>query len=167
MSEPSLSSESVGTLYREHHGWLQSWLRLKLGNATDAADLAQDAFVRLMAARRQADLGPQPRALLTHIAKNLVIDHWRRREVERAFLDTLAQLPEPTLPSLEAQALVLETLQRIDMMLRGLPRQTREMFLMAQIDGLTYQQIADQKRTSLITVKRHMRKAFVACMAAL
>ncbi|MCP2821025.1 RNA polymerase subunit sigma-24, partial [Salmonella enterica subsp. enterica serovar Typhimurium] len=29
-------------LYRGHHGWLQGWLRRKLGDAMDAADIAQD-----------------------------------------------------------------------------------------------------------------------------
>lgn len=156
---------NMQTLYISHHSWLHGWLRGKLGNAFDAADLAHDTFVRLMSAQRQADWGNEPRALLTHIAKGLVIDHRRRLAVERAYLDALALLHEPQTPSPEARMLILEALCRIEAMLRTLPKRTRDIFLAAQLDGLSYQQIATQQGTSLITVKRHMRTAFTACLA--
>src|SRR3546814_10729464 len=71
------------------------WLRKKLGNSFDAADLAHDTFVRLISARRH-DAGPEPRALLTHIAKGLVVDHWRRRALEEAYLAAIARSEEHT-----------------------------------------------------------------------
>ena len=40
-TENALNHE-ISTLYSNHHGWLQGWLCKKLGNAFDAADLAQD-----------------------------------------------------------------------------------------------------------------------------
>lgn len=74
--------EEMRALYSDHHGWLYGWLRKRLGCAHNAADLAHDAFLRVMASRRPpAELGGEPRALLTHIAKGLVIDHWRRQDV--------------------------------------------------------------------------------------
>ena len=117
-------------------------------------------------ARRSADLG-EPRALLTHIAKGLVVDHWRRRAVEQAYLEVLARLPEAQAPSPETRLLVLEALCRVDAMLAGLPPKTRKIFLLSQLDSLTYGAIAERLGTSLITVKRHMRNGFIACMAAL
>lgn len=155
---------SIATLYLDHHGWLQGWLRRKLGDASQAADLAHDTYVRLLQSRR-TEFGQQPRAFLTHVAKGLLIDHWRRQEVERAYLDTIALLPEAQSPSPETRLLVLETLCRVEAMLRAMPTQTREIFLMAQLDELSYQQIADRRGTSLATVKRHMRAAFLTCMA--
>ncbi len=132
------SSLNVELLYCDHHGWLQGWLRRKLGNSFDAADLAHDTFVRVMASRRLPQhMGDEPRALLTHIAKGLVIDHWRRQEVEAAYLETVAGLPEPEVPSPEARLLIIEALMRIDAMLASLPPRTREVFLLAQLDGLT------------------------------
>lgn len=154
-------------LYADHHGWLQGWLRGRLGEGGDAAaDLAQDTFLRLLAARREPSrLGERPRALLTHIAKGLLVDHWRRKRVERAWLETLAHLPAAAAPSAEERLLVIETLLRIDAMLAGLPALTREVFLLAQLDGLTLQQVSDRVGVPVITVRRHIRKALLACMA--
>ncbi|WP_188379709.1 sigma-70 family RNA polymerase sigma factor [Oxalicibacterium faecigallinarum] len=152
-------------LYSAHHGWLQSWLHRKLGNAFDAADLAQETFVRLLQRRRTTEgYGDEPRALLTHIAKGLLIDQWRRQEVEQAYLDAIDHHPEQHMPSEEMRLLVLDALCRIESMLRDLPEKTQQIFLMAQLDGLKYAEIADQIGMALITVKRHMRTAFLACM---
>lgn len=155
----------VTGLYSHHHGWLQQWLHRKLGNGLDAADIAHDTFVRILTHWRTRTLGNEPRALLTHIAKGLVIDHWRRQDVERAYLDAIAHLPSPEAPSPETRLIILEALCRIEAMLRALPRVTQEVFLLAQLDGLTYPVIAQRMGLSLITVKRHMRRAFEACLA--
>ena len=104
--------------------------------------------------------------MLVHIAKGLMVDHWRRQTVERAYLDALAAMPEPLAPSPESRALILETLIRIDAALEALPARTREIFLLAQFDGLKYDAIADRMSVSLATVKRHMQTGFVACLAA-
>lgn len=156
----------VTELYTDHHRWLHAWLRKKLGCTHRAADLAHDTFLRLLSDRRNRQ-AEEPRALLTHIAKCLLIDHWRRQEVERAYLEALAGQPEPTVPSVEAQSLVIETILRVDALLDGLPARTREIFLLAQLDGLTLQQIAERTSTSAITVRRHIHRALVACMVAL
>lgn len=161
-----LAAHQIHILYTDHHGWLYGWLRRKLGNACDAADLAHDTFLRVMASRRMpVHLGEEPRALLTHIAKGLVIDHWRRRDVEHAYLEALAHLPETEVPSPETRLLIIDTLMRIDAMLTSLSGRTREIFLLAQLDGLTLQQIAEHTQTPVITVRRHIHKALVACMA--
>lgn len=155
----------IQDLYCAHHGWLHRWLDRKLGNASDAADLAHDTFMRLLTRQTAGNLGAEPRALLTHIAKGLMIDNWRRQEVERAYLETIAYLPEQHVPSPETRWLILEALYRIEAMLRDLPEKTRQAFLMSQIDGLTYQQIALALGVSLISVKRYMREAFLACLS--
>ncbi|MGY2291314.1 sigma-70 family RNA polymerase sigma factor [Pseudomonas sp. SDO528_S397] len=155
----------IQDLYCEHHSWLHRWLDRKLGNASDAADLAHDTFMRLLTRPGTASLGAEPRALLTHIAKGLMIDRWRRQDVERAYLHTIAHLPEPQVPSPETRWLILEALYRIEAMLRDLPEKTRQAFLLSQIDGLTYPQIAQALGVSLISVKRYMREAFLACLS--
>jgi RNA polymerase sigma factor (sigma-70 family) len=157
--------QQVQEVYYQHHDWLQGWLRKKTGNRWDAADIAHDTFVRVMHKEKLAQLGAEPRALLVQIAKGLVIDHWRHQQVERAYLETLAQLPIACCPSVEEQHLMLESLQQIDRLLQNMPAQTRAIFLLAQLDGLTYQHIADQLDLSLIIVKWYMRKAYLACLS--
>ncbi|QVW21607.1 sigma-70 family RNA polymerase sigma factor [Pseudomonas hormoni] len=159
------SNQHIHTLYSEHHGWLQGWLHRKLGNRCDAADLAHDTFLRLLTRQVVKPFGSEPRALLTHIAKGLVIDRWRRQDIERAYLETIAQLPVAEVPSPETRLLILETLMRIEALLRELPTVTRDTFMLSQIEGLTYAQIATRLGVSLITVKRHMRAAFIACLS--
>ncbi|UZE10116.1 sigma-70 family RNA polymerase sigma factor [Pseudomonas sp. B21-053] len=158
-------NQQVHHLYSEHHDWLQGWLHRKLGNRCDAADLAHDTFLRLLTRQVVRPLGSEPRALLTHIAKGLVIDRWRRQDLERAYLETIAHLPAAEVPSPETRFLILETLTRIEALLRELPAVTRDTFLLSQIEGLTYSQIATRLNVSLITVKRHMRAAFIACLS--
>ena len=47
---------ALGQLYLDHHGWLQGWLSRRMGCTQNAADLAQDTFVRLLSKER--DLTP-------------------------------------------------------------------------------------------------------------
>lgn len=161
-AESNVSAHTFTTLYSDHHGWLNGWLQRRLGNAWDAADIAQDTFLRVLG---RPVTGNEPRALLTHIAKGLVVDRWRRQEVEKAYLQALAQVPEARVPSPESRLLILETLCRLEAMLQNLPALTRQAFLLSQLDGLTYHAIAERLGVSLITVKRHMRTAFIACLS--
>ena len=163
-SPDSFSLPAVEQLYRHHHGWLQGWLHRKLGDSGDAADLAQDTFVRLMAARRPFVMREEPRALITHIAKGLLVDHWRRRAVQQAYLDAIAHLPAPQVPPPETGLMIVQTLVAIDAMLQRLPAATRDMFLLAQLDGLTLQEISERTGKPVITIRRHLRKALMACM---
>ena len=90
----------VKTLYISHLSWLQGWLHWKVGSRETAEDLSQDVFMRLLG--RPDVVGIQrPRAYLGKIARGLVIDHWRRKDVEKAWLDIQAALPEPSQSSPE------------------------------------------------------------------
>ncbi|MCB5185060.1 sigma-70 family RNA polymerase sigma factor [Methylobacillus gramineus] len=150
-------------LYTLHHGWLNAWLRKKLGCHDTAADLAQDTFVRLIVAGK-APSPEQSRAYLAQIAKGLVIDLYRRRHLERTYQEWLFQLPESQLPSPEHQAIVLQSLVQLDQILAELPRKVRETFLLSRFDGLTYSEIAQKLGVSVASVRVYMLKAVQACM---
>jgi len=158
-------SRSVETLYGEHHGWLLGWLRRKLGHPGDAADLAQDTFLRVLGRQRDVDEVREPRAWLTTIAHGLVVDHMRRRTLERACLEAIAALPEPQAPSPETQMLLVEALVRIDAMLDGLPAKARSAFLLSRLDGLGYAEIAQRLNVSLSSVEKYMATAIRHCLA--
>ncbi|MBK1613918.1 RNA polymerase subunit sigma [Rubrivivax gelatinosus] len=160
------TSLDVQTLYSDHHGWLQGWLRRKLGNAFDAADFAHDTFVRVLG-KGPDQVVHEPRAYLATIAGGLVASHWRRYALEQAWLEALAARPEPLAPSPEERYLILETLEEIANLLDGLPAQVREAFLLSQLDGQTYPQIAAQLGISVNVVQKAMTRAVAHCYKAL
>ena len=153
---------AVNDLYCEHPGWLNGWLRKRLGNAFDAADLTQDTFVRVIKARSALDIR-EPRPYLSRIAKGLLIDLIRRRSLEQAYLEALASLPEALQPSLEEQAILLQALVEIDRLLQGLGTKVKQVFMLSQFDGLTYPQIAEQLNISVRSVNNYMAKAMEHC----
>ncbi len=159
-------STPVEVLYNDHHHWLTGWLRRKLGCPESAADLAQDTFIRVLTAREAPTL-IEPRAFLTTVAKRVLFNFYRRQDLERAYLDALAQMPEHVAPSEEERAIILQTLLELDQLLDGLPVQVKRAFLLAQLDGLTYAQIGAELGISIATVKRHLNKAAMRCYFAL
>jgi RNA polymerase sigma-70 factor (ECF subfamily) len=169
----SVHDRAIAALYSDHHGWLLGWLRRRLGNGWDAADLAQDTFVRLLVApegtpeKQRAWQLDEPRAYLTLIAKRLLANLHRRRALEQAYLETLAQLPAPLAPAPEQRALLLEALQQIDAALNGLPAPVRTAFLLAQLEGLGQAAIAARLSVSERTVKRYMVQAMARCIVHL
>ena len=153
--------------YRAHHGWLVHWLQRRLGNAFDAADLMQDTFLRLLAgapAQPQTPALRAPKAYLATVAKHLLINHLRRQSLERAWADALAAQPEQYQPSVEQRAQILQALQALDAMLDGLKPKVRAVFIMAQIEGYTYAEIAAQLGIGERSVKRYMAEALTECV---
>ena len=157
--------QQVEVLYADDHGWLQGWLRRKLGNSFDAADLTHDTFLRLLGKREALGLR-EPRAYLRTIAHGLVVNHWRRQEIERAWLETLGTVSETQHPSPETRALLLEALCELDVLLDRLNPKARSAFLLAQLDGLTYGEIALRLRVSERMVKKYMAQAMLHCLAS-
>ncbi|MFV3403763.1 MULTISPECIES: sigma-70 family RNA polymerase sigma factor [Pseudomonas] len=160
--DDTLKPAEVDLLYHAHHRWLRSWLGARVGCREQAADLAQDTFVRLLKARQISPL-KEPRAYLSSIARGLMIDQYRRRALEKAYLESLASLPELEAPSAEHRLLLLDALERLDHALQGLKPRTRQAFLMAQLDGLSLPQIALRLGVSRATVERDLTKALGVC----
>ena len=163
MLAASIHSEQVKSIYDAHHGWLECWLRKRLGNASDAADIAQDTFVRVLA--REMAIR-EPRAMLTTIAQGMVANLYRRRDIELAYERALTAWPEQRAMSPETRAIMLETLVEIDALLDSLPPLVREAFLLSQLDGMGQADIAERLGISLATVKRHIAKAMLHCCFA-
>ncbi|WP_263144857.1 sigma-70 family RNA polymerase sigma factor [Pseudomonas sp. RIT-PI-AD] len=165
MFDTAVSSEQAfHDLYRDHRPWLEQWLRRKMGNGWDAADLSQDAFIRVLTSSQCIVDLQEPRAYLKTIGKRLLINFHKRRSLEQAYLDALAQLPEACVPSPEQRWLILETLQALDELLDGLPPVVRRAFLLSQLEGLGYREIAERLEVSERSVKRYMAQAYEHCL---
>lgn len=147
------------TLYSDHHGWLQAWLCKRVSTAHDAADLAQDTFVRLLSRPRDLSAIQNPKAFLTIIAKGLMLDLQRRQRLERDYLDALAALPPALHPSPEERCLALEALRQLDSLLDALPPKVRLTFMYSRIDGMKQDDIAQLLGISTVTVRAHLARA--------
>jgi RNA polymerase sigma-70 factor (ECF subfamily) len=159
------SSPAIDALYVDHHAWLQAWLNRRLGNAADAADLAHDAFLRLIDKPRRFENAPKARSsYLRSMANGLCVDLWRRRGIERAWLDALAAQPEAVTPSAEHQAIVLEALYEIDAMLRSLPPRAARAFVMAVAGGMTHKEVARELGVSTRTVTTYIAQGMLHCL---
>ncbi len=166
MTALSLGYANVTTLYGEHHHWLQHWLRQHLDCSETAADLAHDTFLRLLLKDHLPAID-SPKAYLGRVARGLMLNHWRRQALEKAYLEVLMNHADIAHPSEEEQALVLEALLQLANVLDGLPERCKTVFILARIDGLSYQTIADQLDISVNMVQKAMSKAMLNCYQVL
>ena len=136
-----------------------------LGNTDDAADATQEAFLSAFRALHSFR-GGSFRAWLLRIVANACIDRARRRQRRTAdSLDgLLAEAGEVGLwadpaPGPEGEALSAETAARIQAGLLELPPEQRLVVVMADIEGLAYEEIAVALHLSLGTVKSRLSRA--------
>ncbi|WP_180699109.1 sigma-70 family RNA polymerase sigma factor [Pseudomonas crudilactis] len=153
----------VQNLYLSHHRWLHELLRRRLSNAMDAADLAHDTFVRVLKRPQTFNGEVHERSHLATIARGLCVDHWRRRQLEQTWLDTLASRPPAVQPSPEQRAIIVETLHEVDAMLQRLPQRVSAAFILAQLHGMPYKLIAEQIGVSERMVKKYLAQAMMHC----
>jgi RNA polymerase sigma-70 factor (ECF subfamily) len=151
----------VGGLFRAHYPWLCARLRQHLGS--NGEDIAAEAFVQLLEAPKPLAIR-EPRALLTTIARRLVYQLWRRRDLERQYVDQLLQVDQPSSPSPEELAQLTQALQGLDRTLARLPGKVRTTFLLSRVDGLTYPQIAAELGISLRSVSVYMTRSEALCI---
>jgi RNA polymerase sigma-70 factor (ECF subfamily) len=160
-------NQQVSVFYQQHHRWLLGWLRPRVACRELAADLVQDVFIRVLTSEdvaAQLDAVREPKGYLATIARRLMIDHFRRARLERAWLQAMAEQPEAVEISEETRALLLESLCQLDAMLSGLGPNVRRAFLLSQLDGMKYQAIAALLDVSVVTVTRYIAKATQHCL---
>lgn len=159
---PSFQQQQLHALYDNHHAWLLGWLRKKLGSAHDAADLAQDTFLRIASRTSQPEDLPglrEPRAFLTTIARALVVDFFRRADLERAYATALAALPEALQPSPQDRLEALQMLDAVGRLLEAMTPKTRTAWLLSRLDGLSHAEVADELGVSVPRVRQYLAAA--------
>ena len=156
------SRQQFEKLYIDHHHWLCSLLRRKLGNSVDAADLAHDVYLNLIKKGRLPST-EDSRCHLTQIAKGMVIDLYRRRRLEASYLEALKLQAEPLAPSEERRALVAEMLTQIDDALHAKPANTRQALLLCKLHGMGYRDIATELKVSVSSVEKYIASGLRAC----
>lgn len=156
-------------LYRDHHSWLFSWLRRRIGCSHHAADVAHDTFERLMTSR-DALLGQclpieEPRAYLTTTAKRLLVDRARREQLERAYLAELELQAQtlPQYPSPEQLLVAVQALDQICQVLAGVSAKARAAFLLHYLEGQTHAAVAGHLGVSTKMVQKYLMQVLLHC----
>ncbi len=139
------------------------------GNEADAKDLAQEAFLRVYRALSRVEPGVPLEAWLYRIVLNLFIDQLRRRgkvrlepldapvvtprgnEVERT-------LPDPS-PNPEEQVVTGQLDAEIQQALVALSPDLRVVVVLVDIQGFSYEEVAQILRVPLGTVKSRLHRA--------
>jgi RNA polymerase sigma-70 factor (ECF subfamily) len=153
--------DNLTLLYRDHARWLQGWIRRRLGCQQRAADLTQTTFCRLLE-RGCAAPPDSPRGFLATVARRLLIDELRHREVELAYAQChLALHGEANLLTPERITEATQLLHDVLALLATLPADVRRAYLLRRIDGLANEQIAAMLGVSTRTVKRHVAQAYM------
>src|SRR5450830_405415 len=155
----------VQSLYSDHHGWLFGWLRKKMGCAHNAADIAQDTFLRIITSR-DALIGMQePRAYLTTTAKRLLLNRARRQVIEQNYLAQLAITTDRmgSYPAPEELLQAIEALEQISAALQAVAVNARQAFLLHYLDGQTHAAIAAELGVSTKTVQKYLIQTLLSC----
>jgi RNA polymerase sigma factor (sigma-70 family) len=137
---------------------LMQFLRHTWPHSADIADLRQDVYVRLYeAAKIQIPFPVRP--LLFAIARNLLIDRFRRERVVP--IESVSDLEEIEVPSdaplPDRGVIARDELRLLQTALNQLPPRCREAVVFKQIVGLSRREIALRMGISEDTVRTHLR----------
>ena len=153
------------TLYRRHRGPLYRFVLRALKQRPAAEELFQEVWIRVIESRSR--YAPQARfsTWLYTIAHNLLVDHWRKKGLAIASLDTEDVALESANPARQAEA--RESLARLLQAIEALPPAQREAFLLHEEAGMTVAEIAAVTGAGEEAAKSRLRYAMAKLKAAL
>ena len=149
-------------LVEEHGTKLTRFVAKRVKRASDAHDLAQQAYVRLLEADRQ-DLIRNAPAYLYRIAANLAYEHELRRRLETDGSRKLLPEIESAFDEAFAGAHSAEIAQRMTEVLKELPPKCKAVVLMHRRDGMTYAEMAAQLQISERMVGKYLHDGLEYC----
>lgn len=160
----------LAELVADHGNALERYLARKLDDPEDAAEVAQEAFLRLHRLEAPETLD-NARAFLFQVATNLAVDQLRRRKLHLQFVNgernqavegeppdvnASGASPEHILGAREKLALIYQAVEE-------LPVNVRQAFLLHRRNGLSYGEIADAMQVSVSSVEKYILQALQHC----
>ena len=155
-------------IHRERRRLL-NFIRKRVEDEGDAEDILQDVFYELTEAYRLMKPIEQVGAWLYRVARNRIIDRFRKRrpadsverppaagEEDAPRLEDLLPSPYAGPEALYARSVLLEEL---DAALEELPEEQREVFIAHEIDGRSFKQLAEETGLSINTLLSRKRYA--------
>jgi RNA polymerase sigma-70 factor (ECF subfamily) len=152
------------TLYQRHRGGLFRFILRQCGERAVAEELFQDVWLRVIKARSNYEVTARFTTWLYQVARNRVIDHYRRRSlrvVADADIDSDGAA-EPATPDCDQPDRRAESTQGVDRLLvlvMQLPPDQREAFLLREEAGMSINEIADCTGVAPETAKSRLRYA--------
>jgi RNA polymerase sigma factor (sigma-70 family) len=157
----------IERLFREHHEALMRFLRARFP-VQEAREAAQEAFTRLLS----VDSGAISylRTFLFRSATNIAIDRHRRHEAEgraRSELPLVMWSEMADMLSPERRVSSEQTLRELERAIEEMPPKCREAFVMHQIDGMGFPEIAEHMQLGESMVRKYVAKGLLHCRARL
>jgi RNA polymerase sigma factor (sigma-70 family) len=154
------SRAATARLFERHHLAVYRFFVRMTGQRDLAQDLTQDLFVRVVRGIESYEESGRELAWLFAIARNLLRD--RHRQASRqAVHEPLAAAAD--VPAADAADLALE----VDRAIAQLPDTDREVFLLLETVGLSYEEIANVTGLTVSAVRSRLHRARRSLAAAL
>jgi len=146
-------------MFERHHIAIYRYLLRMIGSRERAEELTQEVFLRALKAADSYEERSSERAWLFRIAHNLRLDEARhaRRTPPMSAVDDA----EPSAPA--QQALRVSLLQALAM----LPDEEREAFVLAEVVGLSYVEIAEACAATTAAIRSRIYRARMQLRAVL
>jgi RNA polymerase sigma factor (sigma-70 family) len=160
----------ISEAVRREQGRLRNFIRKRVADAGDAEDILQDVFYELVEAYRLMQPVEQVGAWLDRVARNRIVDFFRKKRPEplgEGSLETADEegslLLEDLLPSPDAgpeAAYARDVLlEEIDAAVKELPEEQRDVFIAHEVEGRSFRELAEETGVSVNTLLSRKRYA--------
>jgi len=164
-------NEQISNIVKKESGRLLDFIRKRIPNEEDAQDVLQDVFYQLTQSYRLMKPIEQVTAWLYTVTRNKITDLFRKKKtvsLDKAFVSKsdengeellLAELIPQNQETAEAKMANTLIMEMLTDSLDKLPKAQREVFVMHEIDGLSFNEISDQTGIGLNTLLSRKRYA--------
>lgn len=154
-----MKGDSLDDVLKYHMNDIYHYLLKLSGHPQTAEDLLQDTFVKAFE-HLESYHGEKVRPWLFKVAHNIYVD-WYRREKRQIPTDPdlLAGLARATVPEPEAEFWQREKIESWLAAMRLLTEKSRQILILRDYHGFSYQEIADILNLSLANVKVTLYRA--------
>ncbi|MGY4532689.1 RNA polymerase sigma-70 factor (ECF subfamily) [Pseudomonas sp. TE3786] len=155
-------SQAFAVLYERHRLGLFRFLCGLCNDAALAEEIFQETWMSLIRSESQQREAVQFTTWLYQIARNRLIDHWRKHGKRQSLQDEYDEQQHGEVdrqPNPEQQLSLTRDQQRLQAALADLPAEQREVFLLRAHGDLELNEIAALTQTPAETVKSRLRYA--------
>ena len=150
-----LSDRLITEYYEEYRQSVFFYICRRIENRSDAEDLTQDAFLRLLEYRMMIRRDTLKYFLFT-IVRNLLNDYlrryYKRQEIDRYLYDTL-----PVTTVEPESRMVADEIRKLESRrVSALPEQRRKVYIMSRFQDKSAEDIAEELKLSQRTVENHL-----------